>query len=109
LSSNSLLAKRGGGVLTIVGAQNNEPGAGLQVLGGRVNLNTDAGAPATAASAATANLTLQIGKGETGASLVVLGVDQELAALDVASANFADAQGLDLNTPSDAVAFRAVR
>src|SRR6185503_8741583 len=109
LSSDAMLAKRGGGVLTIAGTQSNEPGAGLNVLAGRVNLNTDAGVPATTASAANANLTLQIGKGETIASLVVLNSDQELAGLNVASAAFSDSQGLDLNSPGDAGAFRSVR
>ncbi|HEV8292596.1 MAG TPA: autotransporter-associated beta strand repeat-containing protein, partial [Tepidisphaeraceae bacterium] len=109
ISSNAVLSKRGGGVLSIWGAQSNEPGAGLNVLAGRVNLNSDAGTPATAASAAVANLILKIGKGEILDSMVVLGANQELAGLEVASAASTNAQGLDLNSPTDPGAFRTVR
>jgi hypothetical protein len=94
--------------LNIAGAQNNEPGAALNVLAGRVNLKGDAGIAATAASAASANLLLRIGKGETISSLVVLGANQELAGLEVAAMAFTDAQGLDLNSPTVAGGFRAV-
>jgi autotransporter-associated beta strand protein len=109
ISSAAVLSKRGGGVLTISGVQSNDPGAGWNVLAGRVNLNSDAGAPATADSPASASLTLKIGKSETTGSLVLLGANQELASLDVASAAFSDVQGLDLNSPADPGAFRAVR
>src|SRR5207249_9348706 len=73
ITSDNVLSKRGGGVLTISGPQNNNFGAGLNVLAGRVNLNTDAGAPATASSAASASFVLRLGKGESIASAVALG------------------------------------
>jgi len=109
ITSNSVLSKRGGGMLTISGPQNNSFGAGLNVLAGRVNLNSDAGSAATASSAASANFVLRIGKGEAIASAVVLGANQELAGLELAAAANSDTQGLDLNSPTDPGAFRAVR
>ncbi|HEV8605960.1 MAG TPA: autotransporter-associated beta strand repeat-containing protein [Tepidisphaeraceae bacterium] len=107
--SGNVLSKRGAGVLTISGSQSNGPGAGLDVLAGRVNLNSDAGVAASANAAANADLVLRIGKGEAIGSLVVLGANQELAGLEVAASTFSDAQGLDLNSPPDAGAFRAVK
>ncbi len=109
ITSGNVLSKRGGGVLTITGSQSNGPGAGLDVLAGRVNLNSDAGVAASANAAASANLILRIGKGEAIDSLVVLGANQELAGLEVAATTFSDTQGLDLNSPPDAGAFRSVR
>jgi len=109
ITSDSVLSKRGGGMLTILGPQNNSPGAGLNVLAGRVNLNSDAGWAVTASTAAIANFVLRIGKGENGPSAVVLGANQELAGLEVAAAANSGSQGLDLNSPSDPGAYRAVR
>jgi hypothetical protein len=104
-----VLSKSGGGVLTISGAQANDPGSGVNVLAGRVNLKSNAGAPAMAGTAAIANLVLQVTKAETIPSMVVLGANQELAGLEVASTASTDTQGLDLNSPTDPGAFRAVR
>jgi hypothetical protein len=70
--SNSVLSKRGGGMLTISGPQNNARfGAGLNVLAGRVNLNSDAGAAPRRVRRPARELVLKIGKGEGIASAVV--------------------------------------
>jgi len=101
--SGSNLTKQGTGTLTISGPQNHGAGATLNVAGGTVVINSDAGTAASAASAAAANLTVRV-----SGSRVTLGSDQELSGLDVQFAN-AGSQSFDLATPGAPGAFRAVR
>jgi len=101
--TGSNLTKQGSGTLRINGPQNHGTGATLNVAGGAVIMNSDAGTPATAASAASANLITRV-----SGSSVTLGADQELLGLDVQFAN-PGSQSFDLATPNSAGAFRSVR
>jgi autotransporter-associated beta strand protein len=95
------VTKSGAGTLRISGPQNHSAGAKLSVTQGRVNLDSNAGTPG---SAAGSNLSLSIGG---GAASVALGSNQDLKELTV---SFADAgtQTLDLASPAAAGAFKAV-
>jgi hypothetical protein len=101
IAAGGAATKSGGGTLTISGTQNHGAGAALTVNQGRVNLNSNAGTPG---SAAGSNLSLSIGG---GAASVVLGSNQDLKALTV---SFADGgtQTLDLASPAGNGAFNAI-
>ncbi len=101
--TGSNLTKQGTGTLRISGPQNHGAGATLNVSGGSVLLNSDAGTPATAATAASANLIIHV-----AGSSVTLGSNQELMGLNVDFAN-PGSQSFDLASPSGAGAFRVVR
>ncbi len=101
--AGSNLTKQGTGTLRIDGPQNHGAAATLNVAGGAVQLNTDAGTPATAATAASANLIVRV-----SGSNVTLGANQELMGLNVEFANPLS-QSFDLATPATAGAFRSVR
>jgi autotransporter-associated beta strand protein len=106
ISSSGVLSKRGTGTLTISGPQTSAAGAGITVVGGRLNLNSDSGAAATAGAAAMALMTLRVGG--NGDALAVLGADQELRAVEVNTLE-AGMQVLDLNSPAGAGGYRAMR
>src|SRR5207245_3515371 len=99
--TGSNLTKQGTGTLRINGTQTHGAGATLNVAGGSVIMNSDAGSPATAASAASANLIVRV-----SGSSVTLGADQEVMGLNVEFAN-PGSQSFDLATPSAAGAFRS--
>jgi T5SS/PEP-CTERM-associated repeat protein/autotransporter-associated beta strand protein len=101
--AGSNLTKQGTGTLRIDGPQNHGTAATLNIAGGALQLNTDAGAPATAADAASANLIVRV-----SGSSVSLGANQELMGLNVEFANPLS-QSFDLATPPTPGAFRAVR
>ena len=102
-----MLAKSSAGTLRITGPQSHGAGALFQVGQGKVVMTTNAGIPATAGSAAQANLSINIfnGGGDSG---MAIGSHQDLKE---ASVHFADAgvQGLDLNSPAAAGAYNALR
>jgi T5SS/PEP-CTERM-associated repeat protein len=97
------LTKQGTGTLRIDGPQSHGAGATLNVAGGSVLMNSDAGTPATAAAAASANLIVRV----SGSSMT-LGADQELMGLNVEFGNLGT-QSFNLATPATPGAFRAVR
>ena len=97
------LTKSGPGTLTISGAQNHAVSSALTVRDGQLNLNSDAGTPATAGSAAGAKLAMTV----NSSGRVALGADQDLRGLDV-TATDGGAQQLNLNSPAAAGAFRSV-
>jgi len=101
--TGSNLTKQGAGALHINGPQSHGAGATLNVAGGSVAMNSDAGTPATAAAAALANLIVRV-----SGSSVTLGANQELMGLNVEFAN-AGSQSFNLNSPATAGAFRSVR
>ncbi len=89
----------GGGTLSIGGPQTPSIGATLNVSSGRVNLNSNVNA---AASANGANLLLNLmGNENNSPSSIVLGANQDLKALNV---NFQDdgTQTFDFNSPPGA-------
>ncbi len=94
IAPGKFLRKMDGGNLTITGPQSHGAKSGLVVSGGTLNLNSDGGQ----------NLSLIIG---SGAGKAVLGADQNLKNL-VVSTSEAGLQGLDLNSPAEAGAFRSV-
>jgi hypothetical protein len=94
IAAGRFLRKMDGGALTISGTQSHGPGSALVVSGGTVNLNSDG----------TQSLSLIVG---SGAGKAVLGADQNLKNL-VVSTTEAGLQGLDLNSPAAAGAFRSV-
>ncbi|HEV8291420.1 MAG TPA: hypothetical protein VGP94_05835, partial [Tepidisphaeraceae bacterium] len=97
------LTKQGPGTLRIDGPQSHGAGATLNVAGGAVIMNSDAGTPATAGSAASANLIVRV----SGSSLT-LGANQDLMGLNVEFGN-PGSQSFDLATSSGAGVFREVR
>jgi hypothetical protein len=105
IGAGRTLTRTGGGLLTISGTQTTGAGAVLNLNGGNTNLNSSNGVAATFAVAASANLTLNV----SGTGVVDLGADQNLKNLTISSATEAGNQGLDLNTPAAAGAFRSVR
>ncbi|HEV8606105.1 MAG TPA: PA14 domain-containing protein [Tepidisphaeraceae bacterium] len=104
ISAGGAATKTGSGALTISGAQGHGAGAALTVNQGTVNLNSNAG---TAGSAAGSNLSLNI-VGGAGAATVALGSNQDLAGLNVATAD-PNSQTLDLASPAVAGQFHSVR
>jgi hypothetical protein len=97
IGAGKVLAKKSDGTLTINGAQTHGLGASLQVGQGKVNLVSNAGTPASAATAAGANLSIDIFNGG-GASSIVLGSHQVVKEASVRYTD-ADLQGLDLASP----------
>ena len=94
IAAGATLIKDGTSSLTFSGTQSHGAGAVLQVGGGVVNLNTNAGTLSPGPGTPTvANLLLRITGGD---SKVVLGSDQALAGLDVQNAT-GGLQKLDLN------------
>jgi fibronectin-binding autotransporter adhesin len=107
IAAGKTVAKKSDGTLTINGAQTHGAGAALQVGQGTVNLVSNAGTVATAASAAGANLAISVFNGG-GSGSIVLGSHQDVKE---ASVTYTDAglQGLDLASPADAGAYHALR
>ena len=95
------VTKSGVGTLTISGPQSHSAGATLIVTQGRVNMNSNAGTPG---SAAASNLSVNIGGGSAN---VTLGSSQDLKALNVSYTD-AGTQTLDLASPAGAGAFNAI-
>jgi hypothetical protein len=100
INANQTVTKVGDGTLTISGKFSAGAGSSLNVDGGTLNLNVNPGFPGSAASSP---LTLNI-----NGSKVVLGTSADLKDLAV---NYAapGSQTLDLNSPTTAGSFRAVR
>ncbi|HEV8379224.1 MAG TPA: hypothetical protein VGP99_10270 [Tepidisphaeraceae bacterium] len=94
IAAGRFLRKMDGGDLTISGTQSHGAGAWLMVSGGTMHLNSDGGT----------NLSLIVG---SGAGKAVLGADQNLDNL-IVNTSEAGLQGLDLNSPAVAGAFRSV-
>jgi len=92
---------------TIGGTQNWLSGAKLTVIARTTTLSTNSGVPATATSAATANLSLVVTT-DFSDGAIVLGSDQDVAGIDVKYSQFGN-QSLNLSSPAGAGAFRAVR
>jgi hypothetical protein len=105
IAAGTTLPKLGAGTLSIAGPQSHGAGAQLTDTAGRINLNSNAGTPATGGAAAVANLTLNVSG--SGVS-VVLGGNQDLKALNVPFAS-AGNQSFDLSAPAAPGAFNAVR
>ncbi len=105
ISANQTLTRIGGGTLTVSGTQSPAANSTFNLTGGNTNLNSSNGAAATATVAASANLAINI----SGTATVDLAADQTLRNLTISSSTEAGAQGLDLNTPATAGAFRSVR
>ncbi|HEV8377491.1 MAG TPA: hypothetical protein VGP99_01480, partial [Tepidisphaeraceae bacterium] len=105
IADNQSLTTSGGGVLTISGVQNHGQDVTINVSGGELRLNSDAGRRAIGPIAAQATLTLHL---QNGASRVTLNADQDLQLLAV---NFSEAgsQSFDLNSPAENGAYRSVR
>jgi len=100
IATGQVVTKTGDGSLTIGGSQTHGTGAWLNVDGGTVNLNSN---PGVSGAPAGSPLTLSI-----NGSKVVLGTSADLKDLAV---NYAapGSQTLDLNSPTTAGSFRAVR
>jgi autotransporter-associated beta strand protein len=92
LAFSGNVTKTGQGGLTIGGPQNHNPGASLTVRRGQLDLNSDAGTAATAASATVARLSLTI----NNSGNANLGADQDLRELSVNTADPGE-QSLDLH------------
>lgn len=90
LLSGSTLTKSGAGLLVIEAPVRDAGAATLDVAGGAVALNYDAGRAATGGAPAQANLTVRV-----SGSRVVLGADQTLAGLDAVASNPGE-QSIDL-------------
>jgi autotransporter-associated beta strand protein len=97
------LTKSGPGTLILSGLQNHSPNASLTVSGGRLNLNSNSGSPATPSTPAQKNLSLNV-----TASAIVLGSDQDLSniTLDPSKPGL---QSFDLASPASPGNFRSVR
>jgi hypothetical protein len=106
IGASRTLNRTGAGMLTIVtGAQPHAVGSVFQFSGGTTNMNVVNGTAATALAPAVTNLTMNVsGDG----AVVNLGADQNLRALNIAHGN-AGIQGLNLNSPATAGAFRSLR
>jgi hypothetical protein len=105
IAAGRTLTRAGAGTLTISGTQTPGLGAVLNLTGGTTNINSTNGVPATATVIASTNLSMNI----SGSASVKLGADQTLKALTLSSVAEIGAQGLDLNSPATAGAFRSVR
>ena len=103
--ANSTLQRVGTGDLWIMGTQNHATNSTFQSMGGQTFLKTNAGAPATAAAPATANLNVIVGPGN-GAK-IQLWTNQVFRQLTVNTAS-PGRQSFDLNSPAVAGAFSAV-
>jgi hypothetical protein len=90
-------------MLVINGSQNHGAGATFHATEGSTQLNTNAGTPASAASAGSANLIVRVSGGG-----VTLDADQDLMDLNVEFAN-PGSQSFNLATPATPGAFRSVR
>jgi hypothetical protein len=101
----ALLQRTGPGTAIISGPQSHEPGAILWARGGDTILNTNAGAPSTAESAAIAPLSIFVGPEPAN---ITLNADQDLHNLTVTALN-PGTQGLNLNSPAAPNAFRSLR
>jgi hypothetical protein len=98
------ITKSDEGILTIGGNQTHGAGASLNILRGRVNLNTNSGTQSFPNSAAIANLKINISGAD---SKLVLGANQDLADLVIQVAD-PGLQSLDLATPPTPI-FRSLR
>jgi hypothetical protein len=107
IAGGKTVTKKADGTLTINGAQTHGAGAALQVGQGKVNLVSNAGKAATAATAAGANLSIRVFNGG-GASSIVLGTHQDVKEATVTYTD-SDLQGLDLNSPAAPGAYNALR
>jgi hypothetical protein len=92
ISTSQTVIKSGPGLLSIDGPQSHQGGANLFITEGPVVLNSNAGAPATSITPATANLSIIIGNEN---STTTLNSSQDLATLTI-SFDDTGAQGLDL-------------
>jgi hypothetical protein len=97
------VTKSGPGTLIVSGPQSHGAGSALAVNQGVVNLNSNAGVPATPASS---NLAMSI-TGGAGNARVNAGANQDLDELTVAYTN-AGTQTLDLASPAGAGQFHSV-
>jgi len=104
ISDNQTFIITGPGLATISGPQTHGQSANLFVLEGNLHLDRNLGHPAVGPAAPDATVTLTIG----GTSKVTLGADQDLQSLSLDPSNYPD-QALDLNSPTDAAAFRSLR
>jgi T5SS/PEP-CTERM-associated repeat protein len=103
--SGSVLNRIGTGDLYIVGPQNHAPNSSFQAKGGQTFFSSNAGAPATAALPASANLDLIIGP--SAARIILLNNNQVLHSLTLSTAN-PGRQSLDLNSNSAPGAFSSL-
>lgn len=105
--AGATLTKKSDGTLRISGTQSYGAGSTLRVQQGKVILNSNAGTTATAASAAGANLAIDISNGG-GDGSIVLNSHQDVKE---ASVHYGDPglQGLDLNSPTTSGAYNALR
>src|SRR5213075_1931865 len=107
IAAGRVVTKKLEGTLRISGTQSHGAGSTLRVEQGNVQLNSNAGSAATAATAAGANLALDISNGG-GAASVVLGSHQDLKEANV-HFDQSDVQGLDLNSPATPGGYNALR
>jgi hypothetical protein len=107
IAAGRTVAKRSAGTLTINGTQSHGAGSALQIGQGTVNVLSNAGTAASAATAAGAKLALNVFNGG-GAAKVVLGSHQDVKEVTL---NYLDAdlQGIDLNSGLDPGAYNALR
>ncbi|HEV8606983.1 MAG TPA: autotransporter-associated beta strand repeat-containing protein [Tepidisphaeraceae bacterium] len=101
IASGETLTQSKSGTLTISGPQTHQEKTTFAATGGLTNLNSNAGAPASAGSPATHNLSLNINQD----GHVTLGANQDLRELEITTTD-SGPQQLNLNSP--AVGFRAV-
>jgi|GEM_PF-1870755 len=105
ITAGGSLTKSGPGALTVAGTQSHGAGTTLHVTGGTVNLNSNAGTPATnAPSPAVANLTLNV----TGGT-ALLGAPQDLLKITTTVAGGVNLAGqtLRIYTLADEAAINA--
>lgn len=103
IETNGTLTKSGSGTLVIAGSQSHASAAALEVDGGTVELNSNAGTPAAVGTPAVANLSITVNDG-----LLKLGADQDVAGLAVIHTN-SGRQSLDLASPAGDYLYRAMR
>ncbi|HEV8605642.1 MAG TPA: hypothetical protein VGQ99_09765 [Tepidisphaeraceae bacterium] len=100
----SILQRIGSGDLLISGAQFHAPDSIFQARGGNTILRTNAGAPATPASPASANLNVIVGPEP---AKIMLNINQVFRNLTVSTSN-PGPQSFDLNSPTIPGAFRSL-
>jgi autotransporter-associated beta strand protein len=108
LSFTGPVTKTGGGTLIISGNQTSS--GQMLVQAGTLRLDSNTGTPATDVGAAGARLTVNLQKPLSGTSpsKLLLNADQDLAQLSVVYLD-PELQGVDLNSPAGAGAFRSLR
>ncbi len=104
IAAGETLSQSKSGTLTISGPQTHQEKTTFLATGGLTNLNSNAGAPATAALAATHNLALNINQD----GHVALGADQTLRDLQITTTD-SGPQQLDLKSPTTPNLFRSIR